>query len=68
MSTTWGKLDRFCMLCGRTEGEHSNVFSQCPNPRASELGQPFFLAQLFEPQFIKGRAEFKPTHFKQRAQ
>lgn len=70
MSITWGspeKANGYCMLCGRKEGDHSFVDNKCPNPRASELGQPLFLNQMFEPQVLKGRAKFAPAHFGRRA-
>jgi len=56
----------FCMWCGTREFQHSNE-NLCPNPQAGQIGQPLYLNQLFEPQVLKGRTQFKPAHFKQRA-
>jgi hypothetical protein len=35
-------LNDTCYACGYVYGDHS-LYAECPNPRAHEIGQPFYI-------------------------
>lgn len=54
-------LDTICANCGKPESEHARVKDACPNPRATEIGQPLFLTFSKFKARTGSTAEHSPT-------